>query len=335
MKRFALTALALAIATPAWAQQSHAGHNPAPAAGSAMPMLMPDTVADQGIAADPDQGQTMPDQMVPDQATAEDPHAGHNPDAMTAESGDEVGSTPAPAPPEDHAADAIYDPAEMAGSRDTLRAENGGSGGSMVLFDLAELQVRQGREGFRWEGEAWFGGDIDRLQIKIEGEATFGGPLEELETQVLFSHAVAPYWNLNLGLRYDLRPDPSRSYAVIGIEGIAPYWFHTSGQLFISDKGDFRFRAEGSYDQNITQRLVLSPRAELNVSAQDMLQIGVGSGFTDVELGLRLRYEVEREFAPYVGVEWSSKLGSTSRYARLRGEEPAATNFVVGIRFWF
>lgn len=269
-----------------------------------------------------------------DKPPASDPHAGHVMPDMARPADAEPSAQP-PQPPTDHAADAIYDPAEMARARETLRRENGAFTGSMILFDLAEYQAREGGDGYRWEAEAWFGGDIDRLLIKSEGEGGFGEPPESAEVQLLYSRAISPYWNAHAGVRYDIRPDPSRTYAVIGIEGIAPYWFHLSGQLFLSDKGDVRLRAEGSYDQRLTQRLILSPRAEFNLSAQEMPRIGVGAGVTDIEIGLRLRYEIRREFAPYIGVEWSSKTGETARLARLTGEDPTSTNFVAGIRFWF
>lgn len=301
MKRLLIAAAALSLASPALAQ--HDGHGaPPPAAPAPAP---------------------------------DDPHAGHDMGAMSADNGGEVGNAPAPAPPEDHAADAFFDPAEMARSRAELRRGHGAFSGSMILFDIAEYQARKHGDGYRWEGEAWFGGDIDRLLVKTEGEGGFGEPIEDAELQLLYSRAVAPYWNTHFGVRHDFRPDPSRSYAVAGIEGVAPYWFHVSGQFFLSDKGDFRARAEGSYDQRITQRLILTPRAEINLSAQDMPAIGVGSGLTDVELGLRLRYELRKEFAPYIGVEWSKKTGNTARYAGAAGEDAGATNFVAGIRFWF
>lgn len=279
-----------------------------------------------------------------------DPHAGHDPaprpdgaaqmDDMAGmqemppgDSG--IGTAPAPAPPTDHAADALFDPAEMARSRDALRRENGAFSGSMILFDLAEYQARKGGDGYRWESDAWFGGDINRLQIKTEGEGTFGKPIETVEVQALYSRAVSPFWNAHIGLRHDIVPNPSRSYLVVGVEGIAPYWLHATGQLFLSDKGDVRVRLEGSYDERITQKLIFQPRFELNFSAQDMPAIGVGSGLTSFELGARLRYEIRKEFAPYVGVEWSGRTGDTARYARLAGEKPSTVNFVAGIRFWF
>lgn len=246
-----------------------------------------------------------------------------------------IGSAPAPAPPEDHAADAIFDPAVMARSRESLRRENGAFSGSMVLFDLAEIQPRPGGNGYRWESDAWFGGDINRLQIKTEGEGRFGKPIEDLEVQALYSRAISPFWNAHVGLRHDIDPNPSRTYAVVGIEGIAPYWFHVTGQLLLSDKGDVRARLEGSYDERITQRLIFQPRVEFNLAAQDMPAIGVGSGLTSYELGARLRYEFRKEFAPYVGVEWSGQTGQTARYTRLAGEKPSSVRFLAGVRFWF
>lgn len=327
MIRFLLTTSALMMTSPALAQ--HQGHG-------APPVVAPAPApAPEPKPADPHAGHNMPAEMSQLEPAPSNPHAGHDMSAMPADSGGEIGNAPAPTPPEDHAADAYFDPAEMARSRDTLRREHGAFNGSMILFDLAEYQARPGGDGYRWEGEAWFGGDIDRLLVKSEGEGTFGENPENAEVQVLYSRAVAPYWNAHVGIRHDFRPDPSRTYAVVGIEGVAPYWFHFSGQFFLSDKGDFRVRGEGSYDQRITQNLVLTPRAEFNLSAQDMPAIGVGPGFTDVELGLRLRYEVSKEFAPYIGVEWSRKVGATARYARIAGEDANTTNFVAGIRFWF
>ena len=205
----------------------------------------------------------------------------------------------------------------------------------MVLFDLAEAQIRNGLDGYRWEGEAWFGGDINRLQIKSEGAGNFGDRIDDVEVQTLWSRAISPFFNAQLGVRHDIVPNPSRTYAIAGIEGIAPYWFHVTGQVFLSNKGEFLARLEGSYDERITQRLIFQPRAELNFSAQNMPAIGVGAGLSSFALGARLRYEVRKEFAPYVGVEWSGKTGDTARYARLHGEDPDAVSFVAGVRFWF
>ena len=275
---------------------------------------------------------TMPAEAVPATPVAE---AAPVPEAAPEAAPEEIGTASAPLPPSDHAADAIWGATAQSPSRSALRRDHGGFQGSMILFNLAEYQARQGADSYRWEGEGWFGGDIDRFVIKTEGEGVVRGVLETAEVQALYSRAIDPWWNLQAGARHDVRPEPQRTYAVLGIEGIAPYWFKASGAFFLSNKGDVLARLEGFYDQRITQRLVLQPRGEINLAAQDIAATGIGAGLSDIELGLRLRYEIRREFAPYVGVEWSGKIGDTARFARAAGEKPSAVNVVAGVRFWF
>lgn len=245
-----------------------------------------------------------------------------------------AGDAPSPAPPSDWYADRIYPKAVMDHARHAMMAESGSLLIGTTSIDL-EYQARKGRDGYSWDGEAWYGGDINRLTIKSEGEGAFGEGLESSETQLLYSRAIGPYFNAQAGIRQDLGPGPDRTYAVIGFEGLAPYWFEVGGALFLSDKGDLLGRFEGYYDQRITQKLVLQPAAELNFALQDVPASGIGSGLSDVELGLRLRYEVVKEFAPYIGVEWNRKLGDTARFARLAGEDADSTSFVVGVKAWF
>lgn len=247
----------------------------------------------------------------------------------------EIGNVPAPAAPDDHAADALFDPVEMARAREKLRKENGGLVSRSVMFNLAEYQARSHSDGYRWEGTARIGGDIEKLVIKSEGEGSFGSTLDDAETQLLYSRAITPYFDLQAGVRYDIKPDPSRIYAVVGVEGIAPFWFDVDAQLFLSNKGDLLARFEGYYDQRITQKLIAQPRAEINLAAQDIRENGIGSGVSDLEMGLRLRYEYRPEFAPYLGVEWIRQFGDTARFARTSGDEASVTNFVVGVHFWF
>lgn len=260
-------------------------------------------------------------------------HADHQ-DAE-GDANEDIGTAPAPAPPTDHAADALFDPAEMAQARKVLRHEHGGLSNSLVRFSLAEYQARKGTDGYRWEGEGWFGGDINRFVIKTEGEGSLGGALETAEVQLLYSRAISPYFSLETGVRFDVKPDPSRGYAVLGIEGIMPYWIEAKAQLFLSEKGDFLARLEASYDQRITQKLVLQPRAELNFAARDVPENDVGSGISDIEIGLRLRYEIMREFAPYFGVEWTKMNGDTARFTGAASKDAGLVNFVAGVRFWF
>jgi copper resistance protein B len=213
--------------------------------------------------------------------------------------------------------------------------EQGGGTFYQMMFNLAEYQARRGRDGYRWDGEAFVGGDIDRLWLKAEGEGAIREGVETAEVQALYSRAVGPYFNLQAGVRHDFQPSPTRTYATIGFEGLAPYMFEVEGAVFLSDKGELLGRLEGYYDQRITQRLILQPRVELNLSAQDAPQIRLGSGLTDAELGLRLRYEISRRFAPYIGVSYEAKTGRTADFARTDGKDPTTTSFVAGVRFWF
>jgi copper resistance protein B len=203
------------------------------------------------------------------------------------------------------------------------------------MLNRAEAQWRAGRNGYAWDGEGWVGGDIDRLWIKSEGEGTFGGAIEQAEVQALYSHAIGPYFNIQGGVRTDLGPTSLRAYAAVGVEGIAPGFFDVEGALFLSHKGELFARAEGSTDQRITQRLILQPRAEINLAAQDSRSLGIGAGLSEAEVGLRLRYDIRREFAPYIGVEYQRAFGTTRRWRRDAGEDEGGWSFLTGVRFWF
>ncbi|WP_267435793.1 copper resistance protein B [Sphingomonas sp. GM_Shp_1] len=237
-----------------------------------------------------------------------------------------VGAAPPPPPPSDRAADRFYDPAAMAVADRRMRMEHGGMRFLQILFNLAEVQIRDGRESYRWDGEGWFGGDIDRLVIKSEGEGGLGDRIGAAEVQALYARAIDPYWNLQAGLRQDVGAGARRTYAVLGIEGLAPYWFDVEGALFLSDKGEVLARAEAWIDQRITQRAILQPRVEMNFAAQDVPEQGIASGVSNLELGLRLRYEIAREFAPYVGVSWERRYGPASG---------GGAALALGIRTWF
>lgn len=242
--------------------------------------------------------------------------------------------SPPPPPPPDHAADYYYDPAQMAEARRELRQEQGGGVYSKVFFNIAEFQLGQ-PGGYRWDGQAWLGGDINRFVVKSQGDGSRREGLDSAEVQLLYSRAVAPYTDVQAGIRYDFKPDPSRAYLTLGVQQLFPYWFEFEGALFVSNKGELLARLEGSYDLLLTQQLVLQPRAELNFAAQNSQDIGVGAGLSNAELGLRLRYEFRREFAPYIGVSYDQKLGNTAAYARSSGKDSGSTRFVVGLRSWF
>lgn len=122
---------------------------------------------------------------------------------------------------------------------------------------------------------------------------------------------------------------------VVGIQGLAPYLFEVDAAAFLSDQGDLTARIEVELDQKVTQRLILQPRAEINLAAQDVPELGIGAGLDTVEAGLRLRYEFVREFAPYLGIEQEWAFDGSADYARSAGQDPSVTHYVVGLRFWF
>ena len=283
--------------------------------------------------ADPHAGH----QMAPAAPGTADPHAGHDMGAM---------GEAAPAPPQSppppaalsgpaHAADAVYGDAAMAQAREEMREEHGSMETSKVLIDQLELRVRDGRDGYRWDGQAWYGGDIDKLWLKTEGDGSFGGATESAEVQALWSHAIDPWFDLQGGVRYDFRPDPERAYLVLGVQGLAPYWFEVDAAAFLSEKGDLSARFEAEYDLRLTQKLILQPRAELEFALQDVPEIGVGSGLSSGEIGARLRYEIVPEFAPYVGLEYERAFGDSADFRRAEGEEAGGWSFLAGIRLWF
>jgi copper resistance protein B len=204
-----------------------------------------------------------------------------------------------------------------------------------VLVDQLEYRVQSGHDVAAWDAQAWYGGDYHKVFFKTEGERSTAGEFERAETQLLYSRLVGHYWDLQAGVRYDFRPNPSRAYGVVGLQGLAPGFFELDLQGFVSNKGDVSARFEAEYDLLITQRLVLQPKVELDFAAQPVRELGIGSGLSTAELGLRLRYEFLREFAPYIGVNWERKVGRTATFARQDGESVSDLAFVVGIRFWY
>ncbi len=206
----------------------------------------------------------------------------------------------------------------------------------LILLMLDELE-RRGSGSDRvdsWDAEAWFGRDLDKLWIKSEGQRA-SGSTQHAELQFLYSKAVATYWDFQVGVRQDPEPSPSRSWAAVGFQGLAPYYFEIDAAIFIGESGRTALRFEAEYEFLLTQRLVLTPEIEVNVYGKDDPAIGVGSGLSDVEAGLRLRYEIRREFAPYIGVNWSRLYGATADFARASGGRTSDTEFLIGIRVWY
>ena len=271
---------------------------------------------------------------------AQDPHAGHAMGEQEEErpaSPGPVMETPPPAaagsgPPQ--AADAIWGADAMAASREDLRRTHGDFPVFWFQGDRLETQAREGADGFLWDIQGYYGGPTERLWFKSEGEGEWGGAPEDAEVQALYAKAFAPFWDVQAGIRHDIA-GPDTTHAVIGVQGLTPYMFEVDAALFVSTRGDVTARIEAEIEQRITQRLILQPRIEANLAAQDIALLGVGAGLDQIEAGVRLRYEFAREFAPYLGIEQSWRTGKGADFARARGEDPSVTSFVAGIRFWF
>lgn len=212
---------------------------------------------------------------------------------------------------------------------------HGGAKAYLILIERLEAQLGEGENSYLIDGQAWFGGDIDKLLVKVEGEGAFKGGFEGAEVQALWSHAVTPWFDLQTGLRYDVGPGEDRGHLVVGVQGLAPYWIELDAAAFLSDDGDLTASVEAEHDMRITQRLILQPRAELSFAAQDIPELRLGAGVTEVEVGLRLRYQVRPRFAPYLGVEYAAELGETADRARGSGEDPSRLSFLAGVRAWF
>lgn len=244
-----------------------------------------------------------------------------------------------PPPPEagsgpPRAADAIWGAAAMAASRDDLRRTHGDFATLWIQGDRLEARVHDGADGYLWDLQGYYGGPTRRFWFKSEGEGAFGDTIDDAEVQGLYAHAIAPFWDVQVGVRQDL-VGPSTTHAVAGVQGLAPGMYEIDAALFLSHRGDLTAKIEAELDQRITQRLILQPRGEVALSAQDIPQLGIGAGVDAISAGVRLRYELVREFAPYVGVEQSWRLGKGADHARADGHDPSITSFIVGVRFWF
>lgn len=206
----------------------------------------------------------------------------------------------------------------------------------MLLFQRLERDFDQhGGASTAWDVESWWGGDINRLWLDSEGERDRDGT-RDAYVEALWGHAVSRFWDTRLGLRHDFGQGPSRNWVAAGVEGLAPYWFEVDATLYAGPQGRTAARAEVDYDLYFTQRLVLRPSLELNVYGKDDPQRDVHAGLSDAELGLRLRYEYSRRFAPYVGVAWNYHHAATVRLLPWRAAEPVhALTWLAGIRFWF
>lgn len=203
-----------------------------------------------------------------------------------------------------------------------------------VVVDELEMLDPGGDNVLSWNTQGWLGKDLTKLWFKFEGERA-NGSNENAELQFLYSKAIAKYWDFQVGVRHDFDPSPSRSWVAIGVQGLAPYFFETDIALFVGESGRTAFRFESEYELLLTQRLILTPDFEINLYGKDDPEIGIGSGLSDLELGIRLRYEIRREFAPYIGLNWTRLFGKTADFTTAAGGDASEVQFVLGLRAWF
>lgn len=204
---------------------------------------------------------------------------------------------------------------------------------SYVLFDRLEWQSGRGGDGLHWDTKAWIGRDRRRLWLRSEGGSD-GGRLESGSLDVLYGRAVTPWWEMVAGVRQDVRPGPARTWAAFGVQGLAPYWIHVEVTGYLGAGGRTQLRLEAEHELLITNRLVLQPLVELELAGKDDLEREIAAGLSSMDVGFRLRYEVRREIAPYVGVTWHRTFFGTAAHARALGHPAGETRAVAGLRFW-
>jgi copper resistance protein B len=230
-----------------------------------------------------------------------------------------------PPPPAHVMGDMAYDEmVEVMGMDDRAR---------LGTFALDRLEYVEGGAA-AWSAQAWYGGDVNRFVLRSEGEHADGG-IAHADLELLWGHAIAPFWDSRLGLRQDFGRGPDRTWVAFGMQGLAPYWFDVSATAYVGARGRTALRVEADYDLLLTQRLVLQPRVEVNAYGKDDPEAGIGSGLSDASVGVRLRYEIRREFAPYVGLQRSRLFGGSAEHARADGEEDSELQWVAGVRAWF
>lgn len=315
-----LLALVAALASPASMAQ-HDGH------------------ASHGSADDPHAGHATTE------SSREDPHAGH--------------AMPQSAPPVDHAAMGHGEPANAAQAHqhhahprepvppvtpaDRIAAFPDVAGHAVhdkavhAYWSLDRLEAWEADEGSTavgWEGLAWIGTDLDRVWLRSEGEH-MDGAVEAADIEVLYGRAIAPWWDLLAGVRHDFGEGPSQTFAALGVMGLAPYKFEVSATAYLGQSGQSAARLEAEYETLLTNRLILQWVAEAEFHGRDDPRRGIGSGLGTVEAGARLRYEIRREFAPYVGIAWERAFGETADLRRDAFHDIRDTRVVVGVRTWF
>lgn len=337
LHRYARCLLALAVALPlaATAQSGAHDHAAHPPAKPAKPAKTPKSAAVPASthAADP-----APAAAAADHAGMD--HAGMNHEGMN-HAGMSHGDTAAPPPPGAGAAaprEPIPTPteADRAAAFPSLQRHmvHAPEFNHFVLFNRLEA-VEADRGGAQaWEGQAWFGTDTDRLWLRSEGERE-DGHTESANLEALYGRAISPWWDLVVGAKHDFRPQRSQTWAAIGVQGMSPYKFEVAATAYVGESGRTAVNLEAEYELLLTNRLILQPLVEVDLYGRDDPRRGVGSGLSTVEAGLRLRYEISRKFAPYIGLSRERAFGQTADYRREHGEGIDDTHWVAGVRVWF
>lgn len=234
---------------------------------------------------------------------------------------------PAPTPEQQQAA--FPDPGSM-----TMSGHMGAAHYGTVMVDRLEVQDADAHAALVWEANASWGRDFDKLNVSSKGEHVAGAPVHQ-QTALFWSHALTRWWDGTLGLRHDGSEGPDRTWAALGVQGLAPYFFHVDATAYAGAAGRSALRLDVRYDMRFSDRLILQPRLELNAYGTGDAENRTGKGLSDSETGLRLRYEIRREIAPYLGIEWSRKYGSTADLVRAAGARAGEARAVAGIRLWY
>jgi len=339
-------ALLLALAAPAWAQ-SHAGHATAPTTTDAPPAddrpidhgsmdhtKMDHSTMDHGSAdhsqmdhSKMDHGSTDHSQM--DHSTMDHSTMDH------AAMGRGTPKPPAPTEP--------LEPIPAVTAADRLAAfppidhgamEHAPEIHSLLLVNRLEHWDGQHGSGQAWEASGWVGGNVHRLWLRSEGERS-DGRTGSADLEVMYGRSVSPWWDVLVGVKQDFRPADSRTWAAVGIQGLAPYKFETSATAYLGEGGQLAATVEVEYELLLTNRLILQPLLEATFSAKDEPAYRNGAGLNKVEAGLRLRYEFSRRFAPYIGISHERLFGATADYHEAAAEHARDTRWVAGVRVWF
>lgn len=202
-----------------------------------------------------------------------------------------------------------------------------------ILLDQFEWRRADQSDAGIWEIEGWYGGDYNKLWIKTEGERVHSST-EDARVEVFWNRIISRWWSLQAGAREDFGEGPSRTWAAAGVQGLAPYWFNVEATLYLGEEDRTAARFKVEYDVLLTQRLILQPEVEANLYGKSDPDRQIGSGLSDLQVGLRLRYEFRRELAPYVGISWIRRFGETADLVRASGGEPNDIGLVLGIRAW-